>query len=119
MHELSIANSIIEIVLEQIQELSDCQVNQINLRIGKLSCVHEDSLNFSFELIAADTPLRGAKLNVTRVPVMVYCQACQQLQELPSIQKFRCPVCDLPTSDVRQGQELEIESLEMLETKND
>lgn len=33
--------------------------------------------------------------------------------ELPGIQRFRCPHCDTPSGDIRQGRELEIESIEI------
>jgi len=113
MHELSIANNLIDIVCQHLQQEGGGTVKNVKLRIGQLSCVHQQSLRFSFDLVTENTPLQGATLEIVTLPVVVYCAPCQQLQELPGIQKFQCPVCGTPTSDIRQGQELEIESIEV------
>lgn len=115
MHELSIANSIVEIVSQYLEAAGDVRVIQINLRIGSLSCVHRDSLLFGFDLITSDTPLAGAKLHITELPIVIYCPTCEGLQELLGLQQFRCPVCQTPSADIRQGQELDIDSIELIE----
>jgi Zn finger protein HypA/HybF involved in hydrogenase expression len=35
--------------------------------------------------------------------------------ELPQITPLACPACRQPTGDIRQGQELELESIELSE----
>ncbi len=115
MHELSIANSIVEIASVHVEAAGGGCVSQINLRIGALSCVHRDALRFSFDIISADTPLAGAKLHITELPIVIYCPTCDCLRELPGVQQFRCPECQTPSADIRQGQELHIESIELAE----
>ncbi len=115
MHELSIAGSIVEIVSDYAQEHGALQVTAVTLRLGQLSCVHQEALEFSFDLITKDTLLEGAVLKFIDVPVAVFCPSCQQQVELPGIQKFACPVCGTATADVRQGRELEIETIEITE----
>jgi hydrogenase nickel incorporation protein HypA/HybF len=115
VHELSIANSIVEIALEHVQDPGSARVQQINLRIGALSCVHRDALLFSFELVTANTSLAGAKLHITVLPVVIFCPKCAALHELPGIQAFRCPECQTLSADIRQGQELDIESIEVVD----
>jgi Zn finger protein HypA/HybF involved in hydrogenase expression len=43
--------------------------------------------------------------------------ACGQDVEIASLQSFRCSRCDEPVSDLRQGRELEIESIEIDEVE--
>jgi hydrogenase nickel incorporation protein HypA/HybF len=119
VHELSIANSLVEIVLEHVAGSDNSRVAQINLRIGALSCVHRDALLFSFELVIVDTLLAGAKLHITDLPVVIYCQKCEMLQELLGVQQFCCPDCQTPSTDIRQGQELDIESLELVDLESE
>ena len=64
-----------------------------------------------------DTPLEGSKLVVKILPVTMHCDKCAQDVELPGLQSFRCPRCDEPLSDLRQGRELEIESIEIDEVE--
>jgi hydrogenase nickel incorporation protein HypA/HybF len=115
MHELSIANSLVEIASEHAISAGAEKIKAITLRIGALSCVHQDALEFSFELITKDTMLEGANLEIIHVPVTVFCVPCNQEVELPGIQSFRCPRCDTPSGDIRQGKELDVESIEIVE----
>lgn len=114
MHEMSIAQNLIEIVCQQLGQEGEAIVKRIKLRIGQLTAVHPQALRFSFEVASDRTPLRGAALEIETVPVVVFCSGCQQLQTLPGIQKFHCPQCDTPSADIRQGQELEIEFIEVV-----
>ena len=113
MHELSIANSLVEIATEHAQTHAANAVTSITLRIGALSCVHKSALEFSFELVTNGTILEGARLQFIDVPVTVFCEPCDREVELPGIQRFRCPDCDTPTADIRQGRELDVETIEI------
>jgi hydrogenase nickel incorporation protein HypA/HybF len=115
MHELSIASSLIEIVSEAARKEGATGVRSITLRVGALSCVHNHSLEFSFEVVSKDTFVEGAELKLIDVPVSIFCVSCDQEVELPGIQLLRCPLCDTPSGDIRGGKELEIESIEILE----
>jgi hydrogenase nickel incorporation protein HypA/HybF len=77
--------------------------------------VHKDALEFSFEVAARGTPLEGARLVIEELPVAIFCAACGETVELPGIQALRCPRCGAPSADVRQGDELELWSLEFSE----
>ncbi len=111
MHELSIATSVIESASEHARQAGAARVLAVTLRIGRLSCVHEDALRYSFELVREGTLLAEASLTVTPVPVRIWCPTCNTERELPGIQRFACPVCETRSGDIRAGRELEIESI--------
>ena len=113
MHELSIVYGIIDAATEAARKAGAKQVTTVTLRLGALAGVVEDALLFSYDVATKGTMLDGSKLVVHRLPVVIRCETCQQDQELPGIQSYRCPVCDTPSLDLRQGRELEIESLEI------
>lgn len=115
MHELSIANSLAEIAIDHAQRHRADKILAITLRIGALSCVHKNALEFSFELVTEDTILEGAELKYIDTPVSIFCKACEREFQLPGIQRFRCPVCDTPSADIRQGRELDVETIEIVE----
>ena len=116
MHELSIANNLLEIVSEHLEAAGGGRVTAIHLQIGALSCVHQDALNFSFDLISKGTVAEEAKLKIETVPVTIYCVPCGKEVSLSGIQNFRCPVCQTPSADIRQGKELDVTSIEIIET---
>ena len=117
MHELSIVSSIVDSVTETMTAYPNARVKEVRLRVGSLASVVEDSLQFCWGIATDDTPLQGSKLVVKILPIMMHCDKCAQDVEIASLQSFRCPRCDEPVSDLRQGRELEIESLEIDEVE--
>ena len=113
MHELSIAASIVDAVTETAAAYPGARVKEVRLRVGALASVVEDSLQFCWGVTVEGTPLEGSILVVNILPVVMHCAACGQDGELKGVQSFRCPHCDAPCNDLRQGRELEIESIEI------
>ncbi len=113
MHELSIVHGVITAVSEAAESARARQVKTVTLRVWALAGVVEDALQFSFDIARKGSLLDGATLVVHRLPVIIHCAACGCERELPGIQRFRCPSCDTPSADIRQGRELEIESIEI------
>ena len=113
MHELSIVMSIVESVTETLGSYPGARVEEVRLRVGVLSAVVVDSLEFCWGLATDGTPLAGSRLAVKVLPVIVHCAHCDKDVELDGVQSFRCPQCDAPCGDLRQGRELEIEAIEI------
>ena len=115
MHELSIAMSLVEAAEEEASLFGNARVRALHLKLGRLSGVVKEALNSSFELACEGTRLEGSRLLIEELPVIIYCSQCKMSQQLPSLQLFRCPVCDFPTGDVVQGKELQLVALEIEE----
>ncbi|MGI8992035.1 MAG: hydrogenase maturation nickel metallochaperone HypA [Bryobacteraceae bacterium] len=113
MHELSIALSILEGAAEEVERQGGGRVYAIHLRLGPLSGVVKDALNFSYDLACEGTPFEGSRLVIEEIPVTVFCPRCEVERPLDSIQHFCCFVCGAATPDVVRGRELEIAGLEM------
>lgn len=117
MHELSIATNVVDIASRHAAEHGGGSVTAVTLRIGRLSCVHEDALRSSFAIVREGTPLARAELRIVTVPISIWCSACQAERELPDIQRFACPICGAPSADIRTGRELDLESLEVVDVR--
>jgi len=113
MHELSIAQSIIEGAAEELDLHSGRRVAVVHLQLGQLSGVVKEALLFSYELACADTPLEGSVLEVEEITATVFCRKCDKEQELGSIQHVACPVCLTPSAEIVKGRELLITYLEL------
>lgn len=113
MHELSIALSMVEMAAEEAARRGGAQVSAIHLKLGRLSGVVKEALLFSYDVACEGTPLKGSRLHIEEVPVVVYCPTCRANVAVASIQHFCCSVCDTPTPQVVQGRELEIVALEL------
>jgi hydrogenase nickel incorporation protein HypA/HybF len=113
MHELSLAHGIVSMASEAAARAAATRVRSVTVRVGALSGVEPDALRFSYDIAAKDTPLEGSTLTLVRVPLVIWCAVCAATVELPSVQRFRCPTCNTPSGDIRQGRELDIDSLEI------
>jgi len=113
MHELSIAASIVEVVTESASAYPGARVTVVRLRVGALASIVEDSLQFCWELATEGSPLAGATLAINMLPVIVHCGACGAVSDIEGVQSFRCPRCGELAAHLRQGRELEIESIEL------
>ena len=113
MHEMGIAQQLMEIALGAIPEdVEDPRVECLNLRIGKLAAVVEHSLTFCMEIITKDTPLENVTLKIETVPVRIQCQECGREWETDS-PIFQCPNCADARTQLLSGREIEITSLEL------
>ena len=113
MHEMGVAQQMVDIALEAIPEdIENPRVEVLNLRIGKLAAVVEHSLRFCMEVITKDTPLEGARLEIETIDVMARCRTClhEWVVEGPA---FRCPNCRDGSVELISGRELEISSIEL------
>jgi hydrogenase nickel incorporation protein HypA/HybF len=117
MHELSIVSSIVDSVTESLAAYPGARVREVRLRVGVLASVIEDSLQFCYGIATEGTPLEGSTLLVKILPVVAHCGACDKDVEVKSLQSFRCPQCGEPVHDLRQGRELEIQSIEIDEVE--
>ncbi|MGA3372779.1 MAG: hydrogenase maturation nickel metallochaperone HypA [Terracidiphilus sp.] len=113
MHELSIVTSVVETVTESVNAYPGARVVEVRLRVGALASVVPESLEFCWGIAAEGTPLEGSRLVVNVLPVVMHCETCGKDVELEGVQCFRCPRCGEPSSEMRQGRELEIDSIEI------
>ena len=67
MHEVALAQSIFDIATETAKKNKAGKIIGIRLRIGELSCVNLDSLQFAFACISSDTLAQGAKLSASTI----------------------------------------------------
>jgi len=112
MHEIAIAQSILDIVQEEVTRNQVERLVAINIAVGKLSAVVPQQLAFCFSIITVDTNLAGATLNIREVPLGYVCGACREeftSEEMSLI----CPACGEKNPHLITGKELNIESIEV------
>ena len=114
MHELSLAQSIIQVVEDEIKDRNIKAVKAVRLKIGRLAGVQVESLEFCFEISAENTLLENAKLEITEVPVNCICKDCEKNFK-PKTFIFVCPHCKSHNFEIIQGREMDIENIEIEE----
>jgi hydrogenase nickel incorporation protein HypA/HybF len=114
MHELSIAQSIVDIVHQYVPG-GNCQsVKTVRVLVGELAGVVPDSLSFCFEAVTADTSLQGASLELEHVPFELRCRPCGlTFKSHEGI--VLCPFCEGSDTQVIAGTELRVLDIELLD----
>lgn len=111
MHELSIAQSLLDIVLEEAAKHGVSRVTKVVVKVGKFTGVVPSALTFSFDMIKEDTMAAEAVLDIEEVPLMGVCHACGADLDMAE-PVFACTACGSDDIKVTQGQELYIDHLE-------
>lgn len=112
MHELSIAQSIMEIVQSNVPAGRGNLVRSVRVRIGRVSGVVPESLDFCFTAITHNTPLSGAALDIEAVPFMLHCRVCKKSFE-GEMGVVVCPECGGTDTEVLSGFDLQVVSIEL------
>jgi hydrogenase nickel incorporation protein HypA/HybF len=110
MHELSLTETLIDLVQEQAQ---GAKVQRVVLEIGQLSAVLPEAMQFCFAACCAGTSLEEAHLEIVEVPGVAHCQDCgaSVALELPFGLCDRCSSLNLR---IVQGQDLMLKSIELI-----
>jgi len=114
MHELGIAESILERVKQESARRNGAHACKVGVRIGELSGVDPAALSFGFEALVKDTPFESLALEIDFRKRAQRCLACAREFETDLL--FRaCPDCGSEHTACVGGQELEIAFIELEE----
>ncbi|KAB2931041.1 MAG: hydrogenase maturation nickel metallochaperone HypA [Leptonema illini] len=111
MHELSIAESIIEIVRDEIASREEA-VLAVHLRAGRLANIFEESVVFYYDCLKAEIPqLSRSRLLVDAFAEQARCRSCLHEFAIDS-PVFFCPQCGA-VADLLDTESLQVESIEL------
>lgn len=112
MHEYAITESILEIVQSEATEAGAIRVDEIKVVIGELSSFADSSIEFYFEALSLGTIAEGARLLFEKLEARATCCACGSGFR-PRNAFYSCPACGSPLFELKQGQELYVDSIEV------
>jgi hydrogenase nickel incorporation protein HypA/HybF len=112
MHEMSIAQSLLDIIKEEMQKHDAKTLRTVRLNVGQMTAVVPEALTFCFEVITTGTELEGAKLFMNMVPLKGYCPECDKEFTIEDY-TFICPSCGGREVQTIGGQDLSIVEIEV------
>jgi len=116
MHEAAIVESVLQQVVEKMPPRAEVQ--RVNLRIGRLTNVSPDALNFYFDAFRNECLGNQCELTVIQPPLRASCQNCGREHEFVEW-IWQCAACNSGPLIYLNGSELELESIEVKDAGDD
>lgn len=113
MHEMSLAEAIRDIVLDQARAQSFDRVKVLRLEIGRFANVEKPALAFAFDVVMQGSPAEGARLEMIDLPGKAMCHDCAALVGIDD--RFDpCPLCGGSRLMPEGGDEMRIRNMEVV-----
>jgi len=110
MHEMAVTQSILDIAIKHAQQAGASRITHVNLVIGEMAGIVDDSVQFYFDFISQDTIAEGAELVFDRRPAVYRCRECETTFN-PQGFEWACPDCNALAFEVVSGREFRIDSI--------
>jgi hydrogenase nickel incorporation protein HypA/HybF len=114
MHEVGVANSILEAVRAEMACHANALPLRVTVRVGELAAVDSEALRFCFGALTRDTELAALELTIEICPRRHRCPACGA-EFIVVDYEYRCRQCGEEQTRFISGDELELASLEIEE----
>jgi hydrogenase nickel incorporation protein HypA/HybF len=112
MHEMSLAEGMLQIVDETARKNGATKVTAVRLELGALSHVEAEALRFCFDAVARGGVAEGARLEIVTTPGRAWCMPCGDTVELARLGDA-CPRCGGYQLQVTQGEEMRLKDIEI------
>ena len=113
MHEMSLAEGIRSIVLDQARAHGFARVSVLRLEIGRFAGVEKPALAFAFDVVMRGSPAEGARLEMIDLPGQALCYDCARTVEIAN-RLDPCPDCGGGRLLPQGGDEMRIKDMEVL-----
>lgn len=112
MHEMSLMAGVFDIIGQNMVEYPMAKILRVRLVVGALTNVAPDAMQLAFDVMSKGTPVAGAELEISEVPLTARCEDCGWQGEIGQY-KFLCPDCASQQLEILTGRELYLDSLEV------
>ena len=112
MHEVGIAQSILEIVEKEMKKNGASTVNRVRLIIGEFTGIVKEALEFALNIIKKNTSVQNAEFVIETIKLKTYCQKCDQTFVGKEESRFLCPECN-GILNIVEGKELQIDYIDV------
>jgi len=112
MHEMSIAESVLQIIEDTARNEGCAKVKTVWLEIGQLAGVETESLRFCFDAVTRDSIAEYARLEIIETAGQGRCLECAS--QLTVTARYEpCPKCGSFQVQVTGGDEMKVKELEV------
>ena len=89
------------------------RVTAVHVRLGALSGIVRDALEFSWDVATAQTIAEGSRLCIEEIPLVVFCELCEDERAPQPGSGLVCPDCGTPSPRIVRGREMQLVAMEV------
>lgn len=112
MHEMSLAESVLQIAEDTARSNGGSRISLVLLEIGRLAGVEIEALRFCFEAASRESLAAGAELVIEQPDGQAWCMPCGETVRLSKLAD-PCPRCGSHQLQVTGGNELKVREIEI------
>jgi hydrogenase nickel incorporation protein HypA/HybF len=113
MHEHKFTEQIVQSVLDELHQHPETRPKWVEVTVGEVFHLEEDSVQMHFEMLTRDTPLQGVELRLTEEPLEVTCRDCGETGPVEDHHLPNCNSCgSLAVKPVR-GNHVDVRLMEV------
>ncbi|HHN81554.1 MAG TPA: hypothetical protein ENN11_02915 [Methanomicrobia archaeon] len=120
MHEISVAQTIVNEILAEAERQSAAKVTRVVLELGKLTMLNFDQVSFWVSAFLEGTAGEDAEISITPVDGSVECRECKAISDVVveddptlhySVPQFTCERCGSHNTFICKGREMVIKTI--------
>lgn len=120
MHELAMATSMVEAIIDTAEKNDAIKITQAVLDVGELTMLNPEQLRFMMNVIREDTIFEDAEIIINMIPIEIECDKCgfkgksktdENMDHLMAVAK--CPKCDNTRINIIEGRECSIKTIKI------
>ncbi|MCC7551544.1 MAG: hydrogenase maturation nickel metallochaperone HypA [Methanobacterium sp.] len=125
MHELSMAEAIVETVLDVAKKNDAQEIVEVTIEVGELTMLNPEQVRFLLGVLAEDTLLEDAEIIIEEVPVEIKCRNCEftGLANTDGSDHYLaivlCPKCDERNVEILKGRECNVKTIKIEKSDED
>ena len=112
MHEMSLAEGVLQIVEDAAKTQNFHRVKTVWLEIGQLAGVEVEAMRFCFDAVVRDSIAQDAKLEIIETPGQAWCLHCAEVVQVQALFDA-CPKCGSHQIQVTGGNEKRVKELDV------
>lgn len=112
MHEMSLAESVLQIIEDAARKQGFTRVKTVWLEIGQLACVEKESMRFCFDAVTRDSIAQHARLEIIEIAGQGWCDECDCAVPLAALYE-PCPKCGSHALELIGGDAMRVKELEV------
>jgi hydrogenase nickel incorporation protein HypA/HybF len=113
MHELPATEGLLLVALEAAAAAGATRVVAVDVVVGELTSMVDDSVQFYFDILSRDTAAAGATLRIRRDPSVASCRECGTRTSVRPPLAATCAACGGMDIRVEGGRAFFVESIEV------